>query len=240
MEVTGWPNNVNNKILIETTITEGDGGTAEDSMSNGFKARRATSLVTPRKYNVKMDFDWGGAGSEFQFPVDEHGLTEYDRFIRWYKFQHQKGTRPFWFPCITKDSIDNLQPSDKSGMCLYQITSSLQEQVSGYSMSITMTWEEIYSGILTIPAQSYELKSVVGKNGKATVTFTDIPSTVPLPTDFTVTCVINNDLIRELPISSVTGKNDTASLKFETVVFTGEAEVTIKYKDKSQSYKIYS
>lgn len=90
MEVIGWPVNVNQRILIDTSITEGEGGKVEDQTSNGHKETRATSLVTPKKYNVKMDFDWGGTGSEFQYPVDANGRTEYDRFIRWYQFSHQK------------------------------------------------------------------------------------------------------------------------------------------------------
>lgn len=240
MEVIGWPNNVNQRILQETGITEGENGFAEDSTSNGYKQRRATSLTTGKKYAVKMDFDWGGQGSEFQFPVDKNGLTEYDRFIKWYKYVHQKGAKPFWFPSITKDSIDNLHSNEYAGMCLYQITSSLQEQNSGYSMSISMTWEEVYSGIINMPSQEFELKEVIGRNGKANVKFTDIPSTVPLVNDFTVLCSVNDGESKNLKISSVSCSNDTAALSFEAISFSGYADITVTYKEKSGTYRIYS
>lgn len=150
MQITGWPNNVNQKILDETGITIGEGGFIEDQTSSGFQDRRNTALAVPDSFSVVMDFDWGGEGSEFQFKKDANGDTEYDRFIKWYKFVHKRGAVPFWFPCITKHSVDNLSASTHSDMCLYKITSSLQPKQSANSMRIQMTWKEIYSGTIAI------------------------------------------------------------------------------------------
>lgn len=229
MEVIGWPTNVNNRILIETTITTGEGGKVEDTSSNGFKETRATSLVTPKKYNVKMDFDWGGAGSEFQYPKDNYGLTEYDRFIRWYQFEHQKGAKPFWFPCITKQSIDVLNPTQKSGMALYKITSSLNEQQSGYSQSITMTWEEVYSGIINMPTQTLEMMSVAGKNGRIKCGFNVIPSTTPVLSDFVVGYEFNNGDRTPLVINTISQTNEFTSISFDKFITPGNYKVYVSY-----------
>lgn len=237
MKVVGWPNNVNMKILAETSITTGEGGFVEDSSSNGHKERRATSLVTPRKYNVTMDFDWGGAGSEFQSPRDANGLTEYDRFENWYKFVHQKGTCPFWFPCITKQSIDNLQPDERSTMCLYKITSTMNESQSGYSQRITMTWEEVYSGIINIPYQVITLTSVSGRNGKAKLFFDKIPDTIPLITDITLEISKNSGEYRQHVIDTIGGINDVISITYPPLTENGTYSVKITYKDVSKTYE---
>lgn len=236
MEVIGWPTNVNDKILIETTITTGEGGKVEDSSSNGFKETYATSLVTPKKYQVKMDFDWGGAGSEFQFPKDKYGLTEYDRFIRWYQFEHQKGAKPFWFPCITKQPIDLLDPLQTAGMALYKITSPLNEQQSGFSQSITMTWEEVYSGIINMPSQDIVAREVVGKNGRIKVVLNEIPSTTPTFDDFLVTYSFNNGNQSLLPIKTIKQENEFTSITFDPFTVSGDYRVYLVYKNTTFYY----
>lgn len=238
MKTIGWPNNVNMHILSETSITTGEGGTVEDSSSNGFKNRRATSLVTPRKYNVTMDFDWGGAGSEFQFPKDEYGFTEYDRFERWFQFQHQKGTNPFWFPCITKQSIDNLRPEEQTKMCLYKITSSLNESQSGFSQRITMTWEEVYSGIINIESQNEEAESVSGLNGKAKLVLNVIPSMVPQVTELTVESTTNNKDFTIIPINEVSCKNNVVSILYDKITEPGNYTIIVTYKEKPLNYTV--
>ena len=238
MKTIGWPNNVNMHILAETSITTGDGGTVEDSSSNGFKSRRATSLVTPRKYNVTMDFDWGGDGSEFQFPKDSNGFTEYDRFERWFQFEHRKGTNPFWFPCITKQAIDNLRPNEQSKMCLYKITSSLNESQSGFSQRITMTWEEVYSGIINVASQDIQAVSVSGINGKAKLVLNGIPTTTPLVTDLKIEISTNSKDFTTIPINEVSCKNNVTSILFDKITSSGTYTVIITYKDKSLSYSI--
>lgn len=184
MRVVGWATDVNQKIIDETTFSIGDGGRIKDSSSTGYEDERATALASPDKYKVVMYFDWGGKGSEFQTGIDANGFTEYERFVRWYKFKTQKGANPFWFPSITRSPIDNLISTDDSRMSLYKIDSALQISKSGYSMKVSMDWKEVYSGIISIPEIPLEIIRIDASNGRLDVICNQIPYSVPVITNF--------------------------------------------------------
>lgn len=173
MEIVGWATYVNQVILEDTSITVGEGGYVEDSVSNGFKERRLTSLAVPDTFSVVMDFDWS--------EKDSDGLTEYDRFVKWYKYVHKRGTNPFWFPCITKHPVTNLTYTDASKECLYCITSALQPQKSGLSMRVTMTWEEVYSGIVDVSDKTATIDHIEAYDGYMFVYYTpSLPEYLPV------------------------------------------------------------
>lgn len=186
MKTIGWATNVNDRIIEETTISIGENGFVEDKESNGYEERRLTALAIPDTFNVVMDFDWGGQGSEYQYPADPDGTTEYDRFVKWYKFVHKRGSNPFWFPCITKHSVDNMRNYDKAGMCLYKITSALSPQKSGYSMRISMTWKEVYSGIIEVPIQHDTIDHITASLSNLNVHFVSLPQTVPTTSNIVI------------------------------------------------------
>lgn len=185
-----WADNVNRRILDQTTINIGEGGFVEDKSSNGeFSERRLTSLAVPDTFNVVMDFDWENK--------DENGLSEFDRFVYWYKYVHKRGTNAFWFPEITRfnvnGSINPVNPiTGKETYCQYKITSSLKPQKSGFSYRVTMTWVEVYSGPGIIPIQpTLSPDRMIVENGHISFFFNHTPSRdpeheIPKIEDFTV------------------------------------------------------
>lgn len=212
MTEVGWPVNVNTKILDSTTISIGEGGFVEDSSSNGFKYRRATSLANPNKYQVTMDFDW--------LTKDANGLSEYDRFVRWFEYKHQYGANPFWFDSITRFSI-NGPVYDGSGnivQCKYKISSALNCQKSGFSMRVTMTWEEVYVGIIEIQEDQLVLDRTEGKLGEITLVFSTKITTTLSPTShyfyYAIAGTTNPDNFIALPSATRTRSKTEKSVTF--------------------------
>lgn len=185
METIGWPSGVNQFISDETTIDTAEGGIVEDSNSNGYKDRRANSLALGNTYPVVMYFNWDGFSKTY--PSDINGLTEYDRFDRWYKFVHKRGTKPFWFPSITKQNIDVLTQFNSDGrplttqMALYRITSAPKYSKSGLDMKATMTWEEVFSGSIEIQkdARVYDDDPFSVENHIAYIKYINPPMSTP-------------------------------------------------------------
>lgn len=228
MQVTSWPNNVNKKILSETSITIGEGGFIEDQESNGWQERRLTSMATPDSFQVVMDFDWGG---EDPIYPEINGKTEYDRFIKWYKFIHKRGTNPFWFPCITKHPVNNIYDTDKSEMCLYKITSTLNVQTSGLSQRVTMTWKEVYSGTINIQNPMAMLDHVVPFPDRMEVIFSNEPENEPVFSDFSLSFNDGNGW-NSKKILSMEGKGKTFILRYEDFP-DGKYFLRLSYKEQT-------
>ena len=141
MSVIGWPNNVNQVISAESTFSVGEGGFVEDQDSTGHQERYLTQTVSQKKFNVIMYFDYA--------TKDKDGLSEYDRFERWFEFRHKRGVIPFEFPSISRFNIDSTSDYTYE-YARYKITSPLQVSKSGLDMQVSMTWVEVYSGIQSI------------------------------------------------------------------------------------------
>jgi hypothetical protein len=168
MKVIGWDSSVNKKIIDQTGMEIGVDGLIEDQDKSGWSEMRPTSLCVPDVFQVVMDFDWA--------EKDENGFSEYDRFVNWYKFKHQRGAFPFSFPSITKFGYNKDSP-----FSLYKITSSLKPTKSGYSYRVSMTWKEVFSGEIDIPFVNPDISSIFVKNGQVNVIYTEKPDTEPVP-----------------------------------------------------------
>ena len=174
MSVINWANQVNKKIIDSTKIVIGENGFVDnESDSKNFAERYLTSISSPDTLNVVMDFDW--SGDDPIYPKDENGYTEFDRFVIWYKFEHKRGVNPFWFPAITKFNADGSKK-----IAQYKIISALSPEKSGFSMRVSMTWKEVYTGAIEIPQSTTSIDSMICKNGRLLVTYTDrLGSTKP-------------------------------------------------------------
>lgn len=173
MSVISWRTDVNTKILDSTSITIGENAWVEDSSSNGYKMRRAKSLVNSNKFQVTMDFNW--------LDKDKNGDSEFDRFCNWYKFRHEYGSNPFYFESIERFNINGpvLASDGNPLMCQYVITSAPSFQKSGFCMRCTMTWEEVYSGIIQVNTPTFAVDALLAERGKLYLTFTAIPEEIP-------------------------------------------------------------
>lgn len=175
MSVISWRTDVNTKIIDSTTITIGENAWVEDSSANGYKQRRASSLVNSNKFNVTMDFNW--------LEKDADGNSEFDRFCNWYKFRHQYGVNPFYFESIERFNINGpiIGSDGNPVMCQYKITSAPNFSKSGFCMRCTMTWEEVYSGIIQTKLPVFRIDHIEASRGQIIVQYTDIPDEVPNP-----------------------------------------------------------
>lgn len=169
-KVIDWATLVNKRILDTTTFTIGQDGYEEDKSSSGnYKERSLSSLFVPDQYNVQMDFSYiekrddNGKLIPENSPKWDNALSEYDRFIKWYKYDHKRGVNPFCFPSIAKFNVNDVEKNRP--MCQYRITSAISPQKLGYCMRISMTWEEVFSGIIEIPDTTVVLQDLQCKLG---------------------------------------------------------------------------
>lgn len=229
--VIGWAKNVNKRILDSTSIQIGEGGYVEDKGENNsvVSERRLTSLFSPDKFEVQMDFDW--------LEKDENGMSEFDRFISWYKYVHKRGVNPFWFPSITK--FDTQGPISKrnpitgelSPLCQYKITSGIKPVKSGFSMRCSMTWVEVYCGPGIIIAQPENFPDrIVVENGKVSCFFLSQIQDISVD-DFKLEYKgIADDEFSQLDIINYTTEKNRIDL-FYSNLLEGSYFVKLTYKD---------
>lgn len=161
MKYINWAANVNQKVLDSTDFEIGASGYSESKSESGnFSERSLTSIIGIDTYNVVMDFDW--------LVKDENGDSEFTRFVKWYKYNHKRGINPFWFP-----SISDFSQTQSMKNCLYKITSSLKPKKSGYSYRVSMTWEEVYSGIIDVNLSELEIDHIIiESDGRIEIVYT--------------------------------------------------------------------
>lgn len=179
----GWPANVNKVIIDSTTIAAGE-ASVENTTESGLVDVYLKSSFVPDVINVTMDFDF--------FEKDENGLTEYDRFMRWFKFVHRHGTRPFEFPTIAKYGKENL-----AEMSSYRIVSPPQQQKRGLAFRTTMTWKEEFKEIVRVAVPVFDIDSFYAENGILTVAYTSIPSETPTTTKYSFSL---SDMGTQIPL----------------------------------------
>lgn len=160
MSLVRWPSSVNKKIIDSTTITIGENAYVENKSDSGnFSDRYLTSLFSPDSYQVVMDFDWQ--------EKDSNGDSEFDRFVKWYKYDEQRGANSFEFPSIARFGVNGngyyqselgesaSNPKYRAGnsveLSRYKITSALQVQKSGFCYRVTMTWIEVFTKTVEFP-----------------------------------------------------------------------------------------
>ncbi len=178
MEYITWPTNVNTNVLDSTVIEIGK-GYVEDSSSNGaFSNRRLSSLAMPESYTVVMVFDWN--------TKDSDGYSEFDRFIRWYKYTHYRGVNPFEFPSISK-----FETNGTTEVSYYRITGDLSITKSGLAFQVSMKWTEWITEAISIPEETcivnYISADPTDTEQYIYVNYTSVKSTIPSTTDITFT-----------------------------------------------------
>ena len=146
----GWPVNVNQIIIDSTTLDLGE-GTVEQEMQNGKTETWLKSSCIPETINVTMDFDF--------FEKDENGLTEFDRFTRWFKFKHKYGTVPFEFPTIYKTGREITSYST------YKIKGSPKFSKRGLAQRASMVWTEDFKEFVNIPNKKCDFYIIIVSGG---------------------------------------------------------------------------
>lgn len=198
MAYVGWATNVNKIILDSTTITVGEGATIQDSLeTGGQKKSRLVSANPSDKFSVTMAFNCVEKDVDGDGKWVGDGLTEYERFMAWFKYQHCYGTNPFMFPAILINSnrqqgmsqedvehvINRIANGDTTAKLpdyeYYRITSTAEGSKSGLHQQVTMTWETYATGAFTIPDDISAINNITAENGCVDVVLTSAPSTEP-------------------------------------------------------------
>lgn len=244
MSYIGWATNVNKIILDSTNITVGNGAIVSDTLeSGGQKKSRLISANPPDKYQVTMSFNCDDKDVDHDGNYVGDGLTEYERFMAWFKYRHCYGANPFQFPAIlinsnqnrtasteeTEHIIHRIENGDTTAKLpdleYYIITSSVEGNKEGHDQKVTMTWETYATGAYTIPDDEASVKSIVAENGYVDVVLTSTPREEPTTTTW--------NLLIAAPGSQFTQ---------ETVlfcVFDGDVTVRLYFEKKTSPIGIY-
>jgi hypothetical protein len=169
----GWPTNVNQIIYDETSTEIGSSALIQEESQNGTLLQRNKNGFVPDIFKVVMLFDYT--------EKDSNGMTEIDRFIEWYKYKAKYGSVPFEFKTLITSS--DYYFGDNT---VYQITSSVVPAKDGLNMKVSMTWQSLFVGTITIPTTSAHIDHISAVNGRLTIVFTEQPSIYPVYSDFTI------------------------------------------------------
>lgn len=245
----GWNPTVNRVILDSSTFTIGDGATKSDELEAGGKRTKLKGNTPIDKYSVTMEFNW--------IKTDENGKTELQRFYEWYKYEHKYGVIPFEFPQIIYSPNSGIKYLDDQGNYrkneYYKITSAVEGTKSGESIQMKMTWETVYSGVISYSDEvitSDDVTIFPGRN-YVDLIFAKLPSTLPILSNIHLV-IKNSNNIELIETEQVTGgyfdNNSTFRVFFSNIETSGTysitASVNIKIDDsyltvsKSASFEV--
>lgn len=193
----GWALNVNKDVIDSTTLDLGE-GVIETETETGKVDTYLKSSCVPEVINITMDFDF--------FEKDENGLTEFDRFCRWFKYEHKYGSVPFEFPTIYRTGEDALKK-----LSVYRIKKSPTFSKRGYQQRASMVWEEVFKEMISIPDSVVLIQGGYVENGKLHIELNEPLNKSPATGMFDIT-FYKNEAVVSNSISDVTA--DGASLDF--------------------------
>lgn len=196
MEIKSWATGVNRTILNETTITIGQNAVQNSNSENGTEQSLLRSSGVPDQYSVSMYFSNSTKNAFYLNHVDNNGnhITEWQAFLRWFKYEIEMGTLPFYFASI----------GDVSGntSAIYKIISSgiPKGTPEGEYIKCSMTWAEVINETM-----NYSQERIVGdyldfSENIIEFHFTEVPSEIPKKSDFTVSFSIDNENINYIDI----------------------------------------
>ena len=213
----GWPIGVNRIILDATTISVGENALQQDELESGRKQGILRSPYIPEKFSVKMSFNWID-------PVGTTGKNEYQLFMDWYKYKHKCGVVPFEFPNILYSSETGIKVYDEPSASIrsvqyYKITSSAEGTKNGEDVSVTMTWEAVYTGTVSITTPTPAVYDIDAHSTYLDVIFSDMSDTAPTSSQIT-------------PYYKATGQGSYSAVTPTGFVFDGTSKVRIYYAAK--------
>lgn len=201
-EYIGWSSYVNRVILSESKITSGTEAKIEDSLKSGGKRSELQGAYCPDVYAITMDFE--AESPVVLYDTDGHNVatlpkTEYQYFMDWYKYKHKYGTVPFQFPKILYSPQTGIKVVDEhisnivgrnpyeNRMEYYKITSTTEGTKSGSCIRVTMTWQTVYSGSITIEEDSASVNGISeATSNHIDILFDTVADTAPIQNLFTL------------------------------------------------------
>ena len=187
-EYTGWATGVNRIILDSTSVNVGENALKRDELESGGKRSIQKGNYVPDTYSVTMSFNW--IDHVFINGVDT-GKTEFQLFWEWYKYTHKYGEVPFEFPNIVYSQntgvvIYDTVSAGYQSVEFYRITSAVQGSKSGEDVQVTMTWETVYGGTVSIAPTTPAVYGIEAHKKYVDITFSTVSDTAPVSSQFTV------------------------------------------------------
>lgn len=189
MKYVGWPTKVNRSVLDSAQVTAGEGATKEETLENGKKRGRPSQSHAPKTFSVTMRFNY--------VDKDANGLTEKDRFWRWYENVLQYSVNEFQF-------ADLMYGLDTERLCWYRITGAVNGAKSGLEQEIQMKWESCYEGVITAEEDPVEPSYIEAVDGCVTFHYTGVPQVSPTTNDFGELVIVTPNADPELPPTTET------------------------------------
>ncbi len=188
MEIKSWATGVNRIILNDTSITVGQNAVQNSNSENGTEQSLLRSSGVPDQYTVSMYFSNSTKDAFYLNHVDSNGnhITEWQAFLRWFKYEIEMGTLPFYFASI----------GDVSGntYAIYKIISSGMPKGTpeGEYIKCSMTWAEVINETI-----NYSQEKIIGdyldfSENIIEFHFTEVPTKMPKKSDFIVSFSIDN------------------------------------------------
>ena len=184
----GWATGVNRIVLDTSSITVGENALKTDELESGGKRSIQKRAYVPDTFSVSMSFDW--VNNVYINGIDT-GKTEYQLFIEWYKYAHKYGSVPFEFPKIiysqnTGINIYDTVDHGNKDVEYYKITNAVQGSKSGEHVQVTMNWETVYGGEVSIAPSVPAVVGIQATKDYVDIFFSLVSETAPVSTQFTV------------------------------------------------------
>lgn len=247
MAYIGWATNVNKVILDSTTITVGDGATVQDALeTGGQKKSRLVSATPADRYQVTMLFNCVDKGVDHDGAWVGDNYTEYERFMRWFKYRHCYGVNPFKFPAIlinsnqqrsaSTEELEHITNRIENGDLTaelpdyeyYRITSAAEGSKTGHDQQISMTWETVATGAFSIPDNEVTVMTIAAENGYVDILLSASPTEEPTENTWTVMLSAAGDEFEQETVTHCVFDGDTTvRLYFEKKTKAGIYTVRI-------------
>lgn len=191
MTIVSWPSGVNRIVTSESSVDLGRDGVKTDKSENGSEMSRPSSLGTPNIWSVSMWF----SNAKDDFYRQHNNKTEWKVFQEWFKFRTRNGVFPFHFSAID-------DPSDTTESAVYKIVGEglPKGTPTGDQMKVTMTWKEVFTGVIEVPNYEPEADYIDVTSGQIDFRFTEALEEAPLTEDFEVKVSYNGGSTVTVPV----------------------------------------
>lgn len=177
MEIKNWPVGVNRIILSDSGFGHNKNAVISDKSENGSEMSRLSASGSPDEWKVNMYFSNSRNDSFFK----KYGETEWERFVKWFKYGISMGTLPFYF--------SKVGDTEEKKVCVYKIRSDGMPNYTfqGINVRVSMTWLEVFNDYISVTFDEPHIDSLCALNGHVEMWYSDRPEVTPEKEQFAFT-----------------------------------------------------
>ena len=224
MEIIEWGTGINRNITNESSPVYGENSLLVAKSENGMEMTGLKSTSAPDVWNVVMYF----SNSKEDNFYKNHNITEWDSFLRWFKYKSIFGTKPFYFNKIGEDN----QPA------IYKIKAEglPKPVIIGTWMKVSMTWVEFNNTAITVVDNEITGDFLDASNGIIDFHFNETPTLFPKKSDFSAYYQVYNENEELEPTHTdfvieriIYDGNKIAQLHFQELTSEGLSRITVTF-----------